>query len=167
MYYVLYIAINISTITVDKYSGLFTTRGTKRSCGTLLPLGCHRAPGGRHWVGRHLFGSYDFKMKTSRSKTAGSFDHSSSTVSFLGTSSFWSRTWGVGLGRAVTSVAAREEGSCWSTILREDGSSCGNTGVYDYWFCICCLAQCFIATHPFTFWLQKGCLVTFFSKTLN
>lgn len=44
MYYVLYIAINISTITVDKYSGLFTTRGTKRSCGTLLPLGCHRAP---------------------------------------------------------------------------------------------------------------------------
>lgn len=44
MYYVLYIAINISTITVDKYSGLFTTRGTKRSCGTLLPLGCHTAP---------------------------------------------------------------------------------------------------------------------------
>ena len=31
----------------------------------------------------------------------------------------------MGLGRAATSVVANEEGSCCSTILREDVSSCG------------------------------------------
>lgn len=31
----------------------------------------------------------------------------------------------MGLGRAATSVVANEEGSCWSTILWEDASSCG------------------------------------------
>lgn len=43
--YVLYIAINISRITVDKYSGLLTIRGTSARFSTLLPLsfGCHRA----------------------------------------------------------------------------------------------------------------------------
>lgn len=42
--YILYIAVNISRITVDKYSGLLTIRGTSASFSTFLPLsfGCRR-----------------------------------------------------------------------------------------------------------------------------
>lgn len=128
--YILYIAINISRITVDKYSGLLTIRGTSASFSTLLPLifGCHRPQRRR----RHLFFSYFIWLKFKYDDpNSTSFGHSSSTVSLFESSSFWSRTWGVGLGRAATSVVASEEGSCWSTILREDGSSCGKVRMCD------------------------------------
>lgn len=126
--YILYIAVNISRITVDKYSGLLTIRGTSASFSTLLPLifGCHRPQKTLHgWRRRHLFFSYFIWLKFKYDDpNSASFGHSSSTVSLFESSSFWSRTWGVGLGRAATSVVANEEGSCWSTILREEVSSC-------------------------------------------
>lgn len=112
-----------------------TTRGAKQSSSALPLLGRSKAWRttwvGGVWGGRHLFCSYYLENEKHPDPNSGSVAHSSSTVSFLESSSFWSRTWGAGLGRAATSAAAREEESCCSTILREDGSSCRSRRTYD------------------------------------
>lgn len=72
--YILYIAVNISRITVDKYSGLLTIRGTSASFSTLLPLsfGCHRPQGPTRVEEEEetliLFLFHLIKIQTSRSK---------------------------------------------------------------------------------------------------
>lgn len=64
--YILYIAVNISRITVDKYSGLLTIWGTSASFCTLLPFifGWLRPEKALHWWSRrHLMFPYFIWLK--------------------------------------------------------------------------------------------------------
>lgn len=134
MYYVLYIAINISTITVDKYSGLFNHQRRQTELQHPLSKAWRTAGWVGGWARLGAGGAATLilflllgKRENIPGFNSGSVAHSSSTVCFLESSSFWSRTWGAGLGSVMTSVAAKEGVSCCSTILREDDSSCVST----------------------------------------
>lgn len=114
--YVLYIAVNISRITFDKYGSLFPARGT--SIQLQNPNVSSAAP---EEVDTHpLFFFFKvFRFKLNRHHQL--FGHSSSTVSLFGSLSFCSAICMAELGRA--SGAAFTEESCCSTILWVDASS--------------------------------------------